>query len=400
MNDGRATNLIEVDTTAEDDPSPVVRLPREGIPGAAIAGAAIVLAIVLFLAINGRRLDAEKEAGSLADNGYVTSPAPLDVPQAANEGPSGFVVEPAPLPISPLAPVRVQPVPSATSSRTVTSPPTSWVPPQAPEQFLAAPQQFLAAPPLEPMPPSPSLPEDEPALIIDGGATVPKPRKDGATGEQAGKAVSTATQATDQRQPPIRPRRIANRSMVVAAGTLIPAVLETPIDTARPGMVRAIVSRDARGFDGRVVLVPRASRLIGEYQADVRTGQNRVLVTWTTLVLPDGTQVELKSPTADSLGGAGIPGKVHSYFFARFFRALLQTSMTVGTNLAIRSAGGGSIIVALPAGQASSSLGQELLPSDGYKPKITVRQGVAIKVFVARDIDFSATDGPYEAGNQ
>jgi carbon starvation protein CstA len=42
----------------------------------------------------------------------------------------------------------------------------------------------------------------------------------------------------------------------VTQGTLIPAALETAIDTDVPGYVRAIVSSDVRSYDGTRVLVP------------------------------------------------------------------------------------------------------------------------------------------------
>ncbi|AXJ97105.1 type IV secretion system protein B10 [Sphingomonas sp. FARSPH] len=181
--------------------------------------------------------------------------------------------------------------------------------------------------------------------------------------------------------------------MVMPTGTMIPAVMETPIDTARPGLVRAIVSSDTRGFDGRRILVPRGARLVGEYQAFVQSGQNRVLVNWTRLIRPDGVTIALSSPAADALGGAGVPGKVHSYFLKRFGAALLQSAMTVGVNLASRP-GNGSVIVGLPSAQIGNTIGQGLLPND-IRPKITVKQGAEINVFVARDLDFSlATAAP------
>jgi len=42
-------------------------------------------------------------------------------------------------------------------------------------------------------------------------------------------------------------------------------VLETAINSDLPGYTRAIVSRDIRSFDGTNILVPRGSRLIGQY---------------------------------------------------------------------------------------------------------------------------------------
>ena len=48
--------------------------------------------------------------------------------------------------------------------------------------------------------------------------------------------------------------------------------LETAIDSSRPGFARALVSRDVRSYDGSRILIPRGSRLLGEYRADVTPG--------------------------------------------------------------------------------------------------------------------------------
>lgn len=171
------------------------------------------------------------------------------------------------------------------------------------------------------------------------------------------------------------------------AGTLIPAVLETPIDTARPGMVRAIVSKDVGGFGGRQVLVPKGSRLIGEYQSDIGPVQNRVLVGWTRLIRPDGMTIQLSAPATDQSGGAGVPGQVHGFFLARFFGAAFQTALAVGENLATRQTN--TVIVGVPPGAVTNVAGQSLPGTISPRRKITVKQGTLVNVFVAQDLDFS-----------
>jgi type IV secretion system protein VirB10 len=179
---------------------------------------------------------------------------------------------------------------------------------------------------------------------------------------------------------------MTSRTDIVPIGTQIPIALETPIDTARPGLVRAIASRDTLGFDGRRILIPRGSRFVGEYQSEVRSGQNRVFVTWTRVIRPDGVTIRLGSPAADQLGGSGVPGRVNSFFLERFAGAVLQSALAVGVNLAARPRAG-SVVVGIPSGPLST-IGQGLIPND-YRPKITVKQGAALNVFVARDLDFS-----------
>lgn len=364
--------------TSGHDPRPIVRLPRSGVPGVAIAGGAVLAAGLLFAVLDGQRRKEANETAidSAAQVSAFPAPPPLAVPSE----------QPVPPAETPPVVLLAPPVPSTVVTRPVVSPS-----PPAPV-IVAAPAQPVVLPSTPIVRERPSRTDAEPqALIIDGGVE-----------RQPAAAASTASQQranNEQRNPllqgpglgsdtaPAQATTIRNQTMVMPTGTMIPAVMETPIDTARPGLVRAVVSVDTRGFDGRRVLVPRGSRLIGEYQAFVQSGQNRVLVNWTRLIRPDGVAIALSSPAADSLGGAGVPGKVHSFFLQRFGAALLQSALTVGVNLASRP-GKGSVIVGLPTGQINNTIGQGLLPND-IRPKITVKQGADINVFVARDLDFS-----------
>jgi len=57
---------------------------------------------------------------------------------------------------------------------------------------------------------------------------------------------------------------------------------------------------------GAHVLIPRGSWLTGTYGSGARAGQRRLLVTWTDLLLPDGTPVPLGG--TGSLGADGASG--------------------------------------------------------------------------------------------
>src|SRR3546814_5037353 len=116
---------------------------------------------------------------------------------------------------------------------------------------------------------------------------------------------------------------MVNPTTTVTQGTLIPAVLETAIDTNVPGYVRAVVSQDVRSFDGTRVLVPRSSRLIGQYQSGLQGGQRRAYVIWTRLIRPDGASIKLASPAISFDGTTGLEGQATSTFFKRFGSALL-----------------------------------------------------------------------------
>jgi type IV secretion system protein VirB10 len=183
---------------------------------------------------------------------------------------------------------------------------------------------------------------------------------------------------------------LANRSTTVPQGTLIPAVLETALDSTRPGFARAIVSRDVRGFDGSRILIPRGSRLIGEYRSEAQPGQRRALVNWSRLIRPDGVTIAVGSPAGDPLGRGGIRARVNSHFFERFGEAILQSALDIGVNLAASRAGDGTVIVLPGAVQGGAS---QIVQPRQVTPTLTVRQGTSISIFVARDLDFTGAEG-------
>lgn len=177
--------------------------------------------------------------------------------------------------------------------------------------------------------------------------------------------------------------KLAEPASTVVQGTLIPAVLETAIDTDVPGFVRAVVSQDVRSFDGSRVLIPRSSRLIGEYKGVTQAGQRRAYLMWTRLVRPDGVSIALASPAADFSGQAGVGGQVNSHFFSRFGSAILLSILGGAGNLVT----GGASSVVVSGGQSAASVAAQ---HDGNRvPTIKVRQGEPIRVFTARDLIFS-----------
>ena len=169
----------------------------------------------------------------------------------------------------------------------------------------------------------------------------------------------------------------------VTQGTMIPAVLETAINTDVPGYTRAVVSQDVRSFDGTRVLVPRSSRLIGQYQSGLQAGQKRAYVIWTRLIRPDGVSVALASPASAFDGSGGLPGQVDSHFFQRFGSSML---LSVIGGLSAIGTGGTSLIV---GGGGQSAANTALQQNGQIGPTIRVRMGEPIRVFTARDLDFS-----------
>jgi type IV secretion system protein VirB10 len=227
-----------------------------------------------------------------------------------------------------------------------------------------------------------SNPYATPTVVFDSSA-LPVPAPAAAPGTPTGNSASDfASRIGGVGGGPARAARMFDPQTTVTQGTLIPAVLETAIDTDVPGFVRAVVSQDVKSYDGTRVLVPRSSRLIGQYQSGLQNGQKRAYVIWTRLIRPDGVSVDIASPATDFSGKAGLPGKVDSHFFKRFGSAML---LSVVEGLTAVVSGGASVILGGGTSAAATAAQQ-----DGQiGPTVRVRQGEPIRVFTARDLDFS-----------
>lgn len=339
---------LPADEDMADDGLPVVAPRKNSTVGPWIFGAILLIGgIGLFTALNANRqtLVAPSTTFSEADpSRRISSPPPLPVPQVFNEREPRRLVTP-PATQTPVA-VRVQPAPTP------------------PVQSRPIPTYS------QPVPVPTALPA-QPQIVFDGGA-------------QGTPAAPTAAAAGENR---VTAGRFTNPSRTIPQGTVIPAVLETALDSTRPGGVRALVQQDVRGFDGSRILVPRGSRLYGEYEAGLEAGQKRALVRWTRLLRPDGVTIALDSPASDPLGRAGVKGKVDSKFFSRFGSAILQSVLDVGVGLATREVGNG-VVVALP-GSTQNIAGQS---QQQIQSTLTVKHGASVSVFVARDLDFSTVD--------
>ena len=206
---------------------------------------------------------------------------------------------------------------------------------------------------------------------------------DGSAGGVTSSASDFASRIGGVGGGPAQAIAMTNPATTVTQGTLIPAVLETAIDTDVPGFVRAVVSQDVRSFDGKNILVPRSSRLIGQYQSGVQGGQKRAYVVWTRLIRPDGASVNISSPAIGFDGTTGLPGEVNSKFFKRFGSAML---LSVIGGLSAVGSGGASVVIG-GAGQSAAGIAAQQDSQIG--PTIRVRQGEPIRVFTARDLDFS-----------
>ncbi len=342
--------------SSDGDLRPMVRVDGSNRGTWLFAVLIVAFAVMLFYLLEARREPAvTSPIGPAAgtSEGRITAPPDLLIPRTYPQG-------------DPATQVIGQPVadPSAnTAQPALRADAPAYQPP-------ARAVRYIQPDPPAPLPYVPPLPQAN----YDGGALRPIP---------VANNVDPASQ-----QDRVKAFRFLNPATTVPKGAIVQAVLETALDSTRPGFVRAIVTRDVSGFDGSRILIPRGSRLVGEYKSDLAPGQNRALIQWLRLMRPDGVVINLDSPAIDPLGRAGVRGKVDSHLLERFAGALLQTAVNIGSQAALNRATNSTVVYAVPvAGQAPQTTSP-----DRVQRTLKVKQGTSVSVFVAKDLDFTTVE--------
>ena len=295
----------------------------------------------------------------------------LNLHNAPRPAPRPVVAPPPPQIVRPVAPPPPQPAAPALTA-------------------FHAPQSLLQAPPVAPPPAQDLAAARAPAMIIDNSAPAAAASASTSTSAAApaGK-LNSNEQFINSANANVANKawKIGDPGKVVPQGTVIPAVLETAINSDLPGYTRAIVARDIRSFDGTAVLVPRGSRLVGQYKSGLTTGETRAFIIWDRLIRPDGLSVQLASPATDDLGQAGASGSVDNHFVTRFGAAILL-SIVNGLTSGLSSSSNNTIVIGSST-EASSIANSALQANVQVPPTIHIPQGTPIEVFVARDLDFA-----------
>jgi type IV secretion system protein VirB10 len=296
----------------------------------------------------------------------------------------------------------------------------AYPPPPAPAPAVQAPSPLLIEEAPKPQPRAsgggsgrrvPTLDKGQSPLMVGGGsssAATAAPQAPSLESYMASlQGVSTAPALSSTEAPTARTQAaqvsaafLGDRNFLLAQGSFIDCVLQTRIDSTVPGMTSCVVSRNIFSDNGKVLLVERGSTISGEYQEGIQQGQARLFVLWNRIKTPNGVVVNLESPATDPLGGAGIPGKVKSKFFARVGAALLLSLVDDAGNIAAAALNKGDdqvISFGNTAGAAQSAASEIVKATINIKPVLSKNQGEVIGIYVARDIDFS---GVYRAVSQ
>jgi type IV secretion system protein VirB10 len=178
------------------------------------------------------------------------------------------------------------------------------------------------------------------------------------------------------------------------AGTLIPGVLVTGINTDLPGDVIARVTRNVYDSQtGRTLLIPQGSLLYAAYNAQVSYAQRRVQIVWSTLVRPDGFQVELGGANGvDRRGMAGLEAEHHENWFEYLKAAGLITMFSVANSKMSEQAGKyandttAAAIAQSNAAFVNETGGKIIGRALNIKPTLTVDSGEPVNIMLNRNL--------------
>lgn len=182
--------------------------------------------------------------------------------------------------------------------------------------------------------------------------------------------------------------RLAHPERALTQGSVIQAALQTAINSDLPGSVVAVVSEPVPAFSGDRILIPRGSRLFGQYRSGIEMHQKRILILWTRVLTPDGTSMEIASVGGDQLGRSGLTGLVDTKFAERFGGAALISVIGAAPAVAAESANDEttSIVLGDVGSDLQDAVGTVIADQVSIAPTIYVDQGAAVTVLVDRDV--------------
>jgi type IV secretion system protein TrbI len=197
------------------------------------------------------------------------------------------------------------------------------------------------------------------------------------------------------------------------AGSIIPAVLISGIDSDLPGPILAQLAQNVLdSASGSYVLIPQGSRLIGSYQNASTYGQERVAIAWQRLIFPNTSSIDLpQMPGTDASGYTGFADQVNHHYLATFGTAAVMSLISAGQMVGQMAAFGGGgtygaygyyqpnqwAMAGESAGSAASGqlggVGQQMIGNGMNRPPTnSIRPGYEFEVMVTQDLVFP---GPY-----
>lgn len=122
-------------------------------------------------------------------------------------------------------------------------------------------------------------------------------------------------------------------SEMILADKPIPAVIARSIDSNHPTPITAFVERNVYAEEGRNILIPAGSRVIGTLGSVTASTEKtstsaKIEITWERLIRPDGSLFVFTGLTGDAQGRGGALGYLDQQLFKRYTLPVMTTAVT------------------------------------------------------------------------
>jgi len=165
------------------------------------------------------------------------------------------------------------------------------------------------------------------------------------------------------------------------------------------------VSKDFFDDDGRYVVIPSGTRVIGKSKVVDNQGSARLFVWFERMILPNGVSVRFpegkKSLGLDRQGSTGLVSKINRHFLLRFGNAIMFGILEGLAGLTQRRSNydNNKAVFIERSGQTFTQINSQMLQERAnIMPTITVAQGHRVKVYLSSDLLISPYDFIHNRG--
>ncbi|MGN0894185.1 MAG: TrbI/VirB10 family protein [Succinivibrio sp.] len=185
-------------------------------------------------------------------------------------------------------------------------------------------------------------------------------------------------------------------------GSVIQAVLLTGINSELPGQITAQVTRDIRdSISATHLLIPRGSKLIGQYGTQASFGASRVFAGFNRVIFPDGSSITLGAMPGQSTDGyAGFDAKVDNHYMKTIFNCVLLSAITSSAQVMESKYDyddGANVTVTRSARELSSNISEALSNiierNINLSPTLSIEPGYVFSVALTKDLFFKSPYG-------
>ena len=129
--------------------------------------------------------------------------------------------------------------------------------------------------------------------------------------------------------------------------------------------------------------------MIGTYDSVIAFGQDRALVVWQRIIMPDGSSMVIENlPATDTAGYAGLEDEVDFHTWRLLKGIVLSTLLGVGTELTFGDEEDDLVEAIRESSQDSANqVGQRITERNlNIQPTITIRPGWPLRIIVNKDL--------------